>query len=59
MRPLGMVVDRHFVHDAMLQPRDLLSSAYRSPVGLSEHDWLAARIHIIEGTLAKHSAAIG
>ena len=24
MRPLGMVVDRHFVHDAMLQPRDLL-----------------------------------
>jgi hypothetical protein len=24
MRPLGMVVDRHFVHDAMLQPRGLL-----------------------------------
>ena len=30
MRPPGMVVDRHFVHDAMLQPRDLLRSAYRS-----------------------------
>ena len=27
-------------------------------MGVWEHDWLAARIHITEGTLLKHSAAM-